>query len=220
MLAKGQGPQSLNFLFPIEHYPGCTEPAHITDIWGHPLLGSKYADIVLDVAFLVPPVRMITSGKHAPIHTTKCMAMISLGFNCANNPAPPRIISGQECLFNFNIHCTIWIDIPYEHRWHIYGLIDTFKLPGHGHTDRPRASLGHRAEEPRSTIKIHFNQNIGSELMQTVIIRWLCKTLYAYQPIIGRQTTITNSTACMLDITSPTGAFLASSLYDECIVVC
>lgn len=219
MLAKGQGPQSLNLLFPIDHYPGCTEPAHITDIWGHPLLGGKYADIVLDVAFILPPMRMITSGQHAPIHTTKCMAMISLGRHNQNNPAQPRIIASQEYLFNLNLHCTIWIDVPYEHRWHIYGLIDSFALPGHGHTDSPRPSLGHRAQEPRSTIKVHFNHNIGSELMQTVVIRWLRRTLHVYQPIIGRQATIADPTAHILDITSPSGAFRFSNLYDDCILV-
>ena len=218
-LAKGQGPQSLTLLFPMDHYPGCTDPAFITDIWGHPLLGNKFADLVQDTRFLQPPMRMIVPGRHTPVHANKCLAMISLGPRGPTGAIPARITTEHENLFTIRYYSTIWIDIPYAHRWHVYGLLDTFKLPGHEHTDRPRPSLGHRAEDPRSTIKVHFNQNVGSELMQKVVIGWLCKVLHTYQPLIGRQATITEPTAHMLDITKPSGAFLASHLCNDCIIM-
>ena len=105
------------------------------------------------------------------------------------------------------------------HRWHIHSLITNFQLPGLGNADRPRPSLGHRAEAPRSVIHLHFNSDVGSELMQNLIVKWLSKTLEPYKPLIGLQSTISNPAAYMLDITSPVGAHLISHLCDNCILI-
>ena len=221
LLAKSQGPSSLTLIFAMDLYPGCTLPQHITDIWSHPLLGNKWADIVSNTTFLQPPTLMIMAGKNSPIHARKCLALITLGHNTPTltPPTPTQILAWQPNFYEVRTHNTIWVDVPHEHRWHIHSLISTFKLPGLTHADRPRPSPGHRAEAPRSTIHIHFDNAMGSELMQNVIVNWLTKTLQVYQPLIGLQSTITNPTARMLDITSPTGAYLVSHLCDNIILI-
>jgi hypothetical protein len=68
-------------------------------------------------------------------------------------------------------------------------------------------------------LQLHFNDAMGSELMQNLIVKWLTKTLQPYQPLIGLQSTISNQDAHMLDITSPIGAHLVSHLCDNCILI-
>ena len=56
---------------------------------------------------------------------------------------------------------------------------------------------------------------MGSELMQNLIVKWLSKTLQTYQALVGLKSTISNPASHMLDITSPTGAYLANHLCDN-----
>ena len=227
--SNNQGPSSLSLLFKIDHYPGCTEPNHLTDIWSHPILDNKWSDIVQQVTYLQPPMMMITAGKNSPIHSRKCLVVVTLIHNPqvvphpSNRPQPPSTIpqlhTWRPNLYEVTTHSTMWIDVPHEHRWHIHSLITNFQLPGLGNADRPRPSLGHRAEAPRSVIHLHFNSDVGSELMQNLIVKWLSKTLEPYKPLIGLQSTISNPAAYMLDITSPAGAHLISHLCDNCILI-
>lgn len=224
-----KGPTSLSLLFAVDHYPGCTEAKHITDIWSNPLLGNKWADLIHKVTFLQPPMLMILAGKNSPIHTRKCLVIITLTHNTQPTlqthittplqTITPQLYTWQPNFYERSSHNTIWIDIPHEHRWHIYSLIGSFRLPGLGHTDRPRPSLAHRAETPRSIMQLHFNDEMGSELMQNLIVKWLTKALQPYQPLIGLQSTISNPAAHLLDVTSPIGAHLVSHLCDNCILI-
>jgi len=184
MRNNNQGPASITLLFTIDHYPGCNEPRHLTDIWSHPIWGNKWADIVHKISFLQPPVT-ISAGRNAPMHIRKCLVRITLAHNSQNTQnlnhlaltftMTPQLCTWQPTFDEVSSHNTIWIDGPHEHRWHIHSLIKDFKLRGLAHADRPRPNLGHRAETPRSVIHLHFDGNMGSELMQNLTTKWLNK---------------------------------------------
>ncbi len=215
--ARGLGPAALSMVVPFDHIPSCSTVTHITDVWSHPLLTPKAKDIVASVSIIDPPQRMIVSGPHAPHHTQKCLAVFTL--QPCTAPAIPRLLRWQDTLLTQNSTQVIWIDCPHEYRWQIYHLIPTFELPGCYHTDRPRPSRSSTSNTPWANIKIHFNEGVGSTLMQDTITHWLKKTLSQYRAVVGLQTAITSPTSKILEITSPLATYHLGHLSHSCILL-
>ena len=82
-----------------------------------------------------------------------------------------------------------------------------------------RPSLGNSRDDPWSNIKLHFNEGIGSKLMQEVIVTWLRKALVNYKPVIGLQHTISEDNTKLLDINCPMAAFLLSHMSSSSLIV-
>ena len=215
--AQGKGPSSLSLLLHFNMLPGCTEAEQITDLWRHPFHGNRWKELVTDITLLTPPMLMILSGKNAPIHVRKGLAIITLG--TCSSAAIPRTLSWQENIFDHHTFQSIWIEVPHEHRWHIYGQIPALRLPGLIHTDKPRPSMGSHPEDPWVCIKLHFNSEIGSKLMQDVVVSWIRKTFAASRAIVGLQSTLTFPGAKLLEMTSPAAAYLLGHLCKSCIII-
>ncbi|CAK0822989.1 unnamed protein product [Prorocentrum cordatum] len=177
--AVGKGPPTLTLMLSIDAYPGCSTAQHITDLWQHPLLGPRWTELVTETVFLTPPMLMIVAGRNTPLHVRKGLAMITLG-HATVHPSP-RLWVWSDAIFQHRTHQCIWIDVPHEYRWQVYGHIENLRLPGWHATDRPRPSLGSRADEPWANLKLHFDERIGGALMQEVVVSWLTKALKGYR---------------------------------------
>lgn len=111
---KGQGPQSLSLLVKFDPYPSCSEAHHIIDIWQHPLQGHKLKGFVRDVTLVQPPALMVVSGKHAPMHVRKGLAIFTLG--TVATPVIATLKCWHETLFQFSYAQSIWIDVLRQYR--------------------------------------------------------------------------------------------------------
>ena len=109
---------------------------------------------------------MIIPGKNGPVHVRKGLALITLFPGCAL--AAPSIYNWQDTIFQHRYYQSIWIEVPHIHRWHVYNMLPTLLLPGFVSVDRPKPSRGSRSEEMWSNLKMHFDEQIGSPLMQEV----------------------------------------------------
>ena len=130
----------ITLVVPFDPYPACMKTTDVTDIWDHPLLHAKWQDIVTDVTLLTPPTRIVVSGKHAPIHTQKCIGLFTLGQ--ANTTAQPLLSTWRLNFFKFEAGPIINIDVPAQHRFATKSTLDSMVLPAVETIDNPWPSLG------------------------------------------------------------------------------
>ena len=104
------GQAQLILAIPFDPYPACDKITDITDVWDHPLLHTKWRDVVVDVSLLTPPTRIVVSGIHAPIHAHKCISLFTLGQPTAH--ALPRLTTWRLNFFSFTSGPIITVDIP------------------------------------------------------------------------------------------------------------
>ena len=148
------GQAQLTLAVPFDPYSACDKATDITDVWDHPLLHTKWKDVVVDITLLTPPTRIVVSGLHAPIHAHKCISLFTLGR--PNSRALPQLTSWQPNFFSFTSGPIINVDTPAQYSHAARGLITTMGLPALQTVDHPRPSLGTTKDMPRSTIQLHM----------------------------------------------------------------
>ena len=195
---------------PFDPFPACQKVSDITDVWDHPLLHTKWKDVVVDTTLLTPPTRIVVSGIYAPMHTQKCICLFTLGLPQA--PTIPRLMAWRPNFFNFSAGPTITIDTPTQCRHAVRAIVDTLELPALQSVDNPRPSLGTTRDTPRSTLQLHFETNRISPIHMETLLKWLSNTLHDYQAIIGLQSTMASPTAMLVDVMSPTAGYTHASL--------
>ena len=217
MQAQNRGPGQLSLMTTFDAYPGCTTAEHILDIWQYPLMGNKWRDLVTTTSLVHPPALVIVSGQNAPMHVRKGLAIFTLA--TAHTPAIPTLLPWIGNFFTHNTAQTIWVDMPHHYRWQVHGMIESFQLPGLIAADRPKPSLANRASDQWSSIKLHFNENVGSPLMQDVVVTWLRKNLDCFKAVVGLQSTIAKKDSKLLELAAPMGAYLLGNLSQSCLLV-
>eukprot|EP00959_Pyramimonas_sp_CCMP1952_P456984 9474081-Pyramimonas_sp.AAC.1 len=109
----------------------------------------------------------------------------------------------------------MWIDMPQEFPWQVYGQIDDSRLSSRVATDRPRPGLSSRTEEPRSVITGYLGERMDSTLMQEAIVTWPRKTQEATGPWACNPTPSLPG-AKTLDVAPPTACYLLGRLAQGC----
>ena len=69
---------TVTIVIPLEPRPGCHRPEAILDTWSHELLSNKWLPIIDDVRFSSEPVKVVVSGRFAPMHQVKSLCLVSL----------------------------------------------------------------------------------------------------------------------------------------------
>ena len=217
LLNKGSILAPLILAIPFDPYPACQEFSDITDIWDHPLLHTKWKDVVADTTLLAPPTRIVVSGTHAPIHAQKCIGLFTLG---PPQPAStPSLKAWRPNFFTFATGPTIAIDTPAQCRHAVKAVLDTLGLPALQTIDNPRPSLGSTKELPRTALHLHFEAGKITPMHMETLLKWLSTTLQDFQAIVGVQTTMTSPTAMLLDVMSPAAGFTHATLSWSTLVI-
>ena len=211
------GQASLTLAVPFDPYPGCEKVSDITDVWDHPLLHTKWKDIVADIALLIPPTRIIVAGTHAPIHAQKCLCLLTLGVPQAL--ALPRLNAWRPNFFSFATGPTIVIDTPAQFKHAVKAVVANLGLPALQAIDHPRASLGTTKDCPRTALQLHFEAAKITPMHMEALLKWLSNTLTDFQAIVGVQNTMTSPTAMLVDVLSPAAGYTHASLSWSTLVI-
>ena len=217
LLNKGMSQAPLILATPFDPYPACQKVSDITDVWDHPLLHTKWKDIVADTTLLTPPTRIVVSGTHAPIHAQKCIALFTLGLQQA--PTLPSLKAWRPNFFSFATGLTITIDTPEHHRHSVRAVIDTLGLPALQSVDSSRPSLGSTKDLPRTALHLHFEMGKITTMHMETLLQWLSNTLHDFQAIVGVHSTMASPTAMLLDIMSPAAGFTHAALSWSTLVI-
>jgi hypothetical protein len=214
---KGQGPELLILIVPLDPIPDCNDANKIIDIWTHPYLHPKHNDIISNIHFSTPAHRIIQSGTQSPQHVYKNLAIFTLQPN--DNQSIPLLIPWTSNNYTVSYNTTIWIDAPASNRWHIFHLLPALLLPGVASIDRPRPSRGSTPKEERTSIKIHFNDGIGSTLQKGGVIGYMRQQLQLFGCTIGLQDILCDNTTKLLDIPNPSALDKIQHLIRGAIIV-
>ena len=209
------GQTQLTLAVPFDPYPACD--TDITDVWDHPLLHTKWRDVVVDVSLLTPPTRIVVSGMHAPIHAHKCISLFTLGQPSAY--ALPRLTTWRLNFFSFTSGPIINIDTPTQFSLAIRGVITNMGLPALQTIDHPRPSLGTTKDTPRSSIQLHMEHGKLSPIHLEALLTWLGNALKDFQAIIGVLTTMSSPTAMLVDVMSASAGFTHAELSWSTLVI-
>ena len=214
---KGVPHAHLTLAIPFDPYPACQKVSDITDIWDHPLLQTKWKDIVVDTTLLTPPTRIVVAGTHAPIHAHKCIALFTLGQ--AQTPCVPNIKAWRPTFFSFATGPTIAIDTPLQCRHTVKAVVDALGLPALQSIDNPRPSLGSTKDAPRTSLQLHFEPGKITPMHMETLLKWLSITLHDFQAIVGVQSTMASPTAMLVDVMSPAAGHTHGSLCWSTLVI-
>ncbi len=218
MQAKGINLTSLSLLVPFSPTPGFTQIDHITDTWTHPLLMDKWADILASCVILSPPGAMITSGKEAPLHCQRNIAILTLGAPTAT--PVPVLESWRPTLLSVQAGPILQIDLPMGHKWRIFGLIKSLSMSEIVSIDAPRPSLGSQKEDQRATIQIHFQNSLSdSTFAKEAIRQYLARQLAEFQVICGWADLVQFPAAMILEVTCISAVVLYTGLIVEAVVL-
>ena len=69
---------TVTVVIPLDPKPKCHTVSQFTDLWTHELLQSKWSAFVKTTRFSSEPVKVVVSGKFAPMHQTKSLCMVTL----------------------------------------------------------------------------------------------------------------------------------------------
>ena len=211
----GQG--LLTLAVPFDPYPACDKVTDITDVWDHPLLHTKWRDVVVDVSLLTPPTRIVVSGMHAPIHAHKCISLFTLGQPSAY--VLPRLTTWRLNFFSFVSGPVITVDTPTQFGRTVRGLITNMGLPALQTIDHPRPSLGNTKDVQRSTIQLHIEHGKLSPIHLEALLTWLGNALKDFQAIVGVLTTMTSPTAMLVDVMSASAGFTDAELSWSTLII-
>ena len=71
----------IDFLVPYSPFPLCSDAKLVLDIWGHSLLGKKYAHMVKDISSVRESSRCVFTNNDNPFYTVKNILCISIQAN-------------------------------------------------------------------------------------------------------------------------------------------
>ena len=165
----------------------CRQPAHILDIYEHPLLDRKWKDVLKGVAFLSPAADIVTEGRRGPLHTSKPLAMLALSddadaFNESGNvrESAASICEWGNTLGVYEGCAVLRVDVDETHQWMIHRLLKSLNIPICRHIDLPNGLPGHAPRDKRATIHCHFalreDQHIQKEMVATFISKQIALT--------------------------------------------
>ena len=82
----------LKIVVPFTPLPGCHSAESILDLWGHPLLHSKYDNLVKEVCFIREASRCVFTRDNTPIHTIKNVAIVSVQASLGDSKACTHVM--------------------------------------------------------------------------------------------------------------------------------
>ena len=211
------GQAQLTLAVPFDPYPACDSITDITDIWDHPLLHTKWQDVVTNVTLLTPPTRIVVSGAHAPIHTMKCIGLFTLGH--ASTRAQPQLSTWRLNFFKFEAGPIFIVDVPAQFRHTTKSMLIAMGLPAVQTIDNPRPSLGATPDQPRSAIRVHLEPGKLTPLHTEALLGWLSNALKDVQAIVGVLNTMSSPTAMLLDCMSATAGRTHADLCWSTLVI-
>ena len=189
---------------------GCQTAEEILDLWNYPLLGPKWEDIIVQTHFFSPPVPIISSGAHAPLHTQRPLAIFTLG----PNPSQPKptLQSWSPTLYQQNLFETLVIDIPEGHRWKVFKLLKDFQITGVQYIDPPVPGAGSQKLDPRSIIRAYFPKDLCSGILKESARRWVRLQLAAFQALVGWASMVNDTNTLLLEVTQVSAGYIYSDL--------
>ena len=69
---------TITVVIPLDPKPKCHTVSQFTDLWSHDLLQGKWAAFTRTIRLSPEPVKVVISGKFAPMHQTKSLCMVTL----------------------------------------------------------------------------------------------------------------------------------------------
>ena len=209
--------ETLFLLIPMGRTPGCKTATEILDLWTHPLLSAKWADVVKEVEFLTPPAAMVLSGMHAPVHTQRPLVLVTLQVN--GERKEPTTIQWMPSYYEESKNEALVIDLPEGHRWKAHRLLKDFSIPGVCYIEAPVPSAGHSKADPRSSIRIHFEGNGITTFDKELIRRWVQSQLAPFHALIGWSSMVNDEYTMLLDVSQAKAGFQYAELCSGMLVV-
>jgi len=160
----------LQILVPFTPLPGCNTAESILDLWGHPLLHSRYDNLIKEVCFIREASRCVFTRDGTPVHTVKNIAVITAQANLDNSRA--TIHSMRNMLLE-DIHPgeQIFIDAPSGNTNAIWQKLNAMRLlagPVQIAWKLQTRSRGHTSTHPRSTLT-GYTHNVAQVELRALI---------------------------------------------------
>ena len=176
--AKAGASPELTFLVPYNPLPGCVKPEHITDVWGHYLLGHKFQNLIKNVVFINEASRNVFTSDTSPVYQNKNIAAITCSGNCLQDYKPSIVSMRSTILSDAPPGEVVVIDCPQQVCNNIFNRlckatinIEHPAAEGIKWTINRRSPASSKKEGYRSTI--HGQTQTFVQCHYSAIIQWI-----------------------------------------------
>ena len=208
---------SIQLLIPHDHYPECTAPMQILDLWGHELLGQKWRNIVQRIEFLREPTRCVFSGEVCPLHRIRSIAIVTLStnsstFNSVSTQWRTQLDSKRE-------GPAIIVDVACAQELATQRALNESDLRGLLVWSGPLRSLGSVSDNQRSSFVGHFDGSIVSDLDVQLYMKMLRQSPTLQGALIGSRGLFTSEAALLADFGNVRSISEETHFLDEVVLV-
>ena len=204
-------------LIPHDVYPDCDSPAHILDLWWHPLLGDKYNDVVKEVTFLRQPSCCVFSGEASPNYHSKALAMVTLAGQ--TQASLPSMIHWRPTLLTTGDNFTVVVDCPSDQAMNIRRALTKASIHGLTCWEGPLRSLGTQGKDRRVAFYGYLPRSAATLLDVRLCIAGLRRRPDLKEALIGSQSFFSDSSALLADISNPSAATRIADLCEQLVIV-
>ena len=210
----------LHLLIQHEHYPGCTTPEQLLDLWWHPVLQQKHKDTLLKLTFLKDPIRCVTAGREGPMHQSKALAVAT--FSVAEQRQPPTVEGWRQAITLQQYGSYMIVDCEADHAGRVAqalqripNVTDSQILKWEGPLRSP-ASL-------RQEARVQFRGYVSPGTDNTLGIRLLAQALrdapLLQQTLIASSRIYTDRSAVILEMGSPHALLNYRNIADQILPI-
>jgi hypothetical protein len=170
----------------------------LLDLWRHPLLESKYGDLIEDIRVLNQPTQVVVTQRTGPALALKSIIVVSLGIS--RGMPTPKLVEWRACLSVDGTATFLQVDVARQAASLTSRELTRLDMPTHIEWEGPLPSPGSTTQLERVIFRGFLAPACGMTL--ELLSMRVQKGLTSKDAIVGTSTMMSSKTALLADITS------------------